>query len=83
VTELSKFEALERKITQAIEKVALLREEKKVLQERLDDVESRNASLMKEMDGLKKASAKPQGPDLKRIRGKVDTRLEKIEALEL
>jgi len=47
MSEISKFEALERKITQAIEKMAVLRDEKKVLEARLADQGERKASLQK------------------------------------
>lgn len=83
MSELSKFEALERKITQAIEKVALLKEEKTALQGEISELKASNAKLRRQVDGMKRAPAKAPGPDLKRIRGQVDSLLEKIEALEL
>ncbi len=81
MSEISKFEALERKITQAIEKVATLKEENRGLQAQLKEAKAKNASLNKEMAGMKKGTAK--GPDMRKLRGKVDSLLEKIEALEL
>ncbi len=81
MSEISKFEALERKITQAIEKVATLKEENRGLQAQLKEAKAKNASLSKEMAGMKKGSSK--APDMRKLRGKVDSLLEKIEALEL
>jgi len=83
MSEASQFEVLERKITQAIEKVAQLKEERKTLQERLTVMEAQNESLQRELDRMKKGSARSQSPDFNRIRGKVDSLLAKIESLEL
>lgn len=81
MSEISKFEALERKITQAIDKVATLKEENRGLQAQLKEAKAKNASLSREVTGKVKASG--DEPDLRKLRGKVDSLLEKIEALEL
>jgi FtsZ-binding cell division protein ZapB len=81
VSEISKFEALERKITQAIDKVATLKEENRGLQAQLKEAKAKNANLSREMSGKTKVAGKD--PDLRKLRGKVDSLLEKIEALEL
>ncbi len=81
MSEISKFEVLERKITQAIDKVATLKEENSGLQAQLKEAKAKNASLSRKMSSKVKASGK--NPDLRKLRGKVDSLLEKIEALEL
>jgi len=83
MSEISKFEALERKITQAIEKMAVLRDEKKVLEARLAEEVERNASLKKNSEAIKTDSRSAKNPDLDKIRVKVDSLLEKIDSLEL
>jgi len=83
VSEISKFEALERKITLAIEKLANLKEENRNLQTQLKEAKARNAELKREMSSMKSAGVKAKSPDFGKLRGKVDSLLEKIEALEL
>ena len=81
MSEMTKFETLERKITQAIEKVASLKEQNQGLQAQLKAAEAKNASLVKELEKAKKGPGK--GPDVRKLRGKVDSLIAKIEALEL
>lgn len=83
MSEISKFEALEQKITRAIEKVASLKIENKDLQAQLKQANAKNSALKKEMSGAKTASAKNNSPDFGKLRGKVDSLLQKIDALEL
>ncbi|MBC8368313.1 hypothetical protein H8E52_12975, partial [bacterium] len=47
----------------------------------LKEAKAKNASLSREVTGKVKASG--DEPDLRKLRGKVDSLLEKIEALEL
>jgi len=80
VSEISKFEALERKITLAIEKISDLKEENRDLQLQLKKAKTHNSELKREMKSMGSASG---SPDIGKLRGKVDSLLEKIEALEL
>jgi len=79
----NQFAVLEKKITQALQKLSELKEKNSDLKAKLEEARAANKRLSKEVADLQKGAKKGKGPDLDRIKGQVDTLLAKFDELEI
>ena len=79
----NQFDALEKKITQALQKLSDLKETNSDLKAKLEEAKTANRKLSKRVADMEKGGKTRKNIDVDRLRGQVDSLLEKFDELEL